>query len=337
MRISVIIPFKDDHYLLKPVLDAIGDEVDEIIIVDDGSQQKLELAQQDKLGIIRNDTTKGVGYSFDQGVLAAHGDVLLLMGADVLLKDRKWLKQAVLLSKQYPKSIICATCVGIREPTHDWVGRTRRYGADLLFKVTKADLSATSPYQEHEEYFDILQSKWRWGKEQDTPYEVPCVLGAAYIISKAWYMYIGGWGYIKPLDGLTREEKKFCGFKSWGGLEPMISLKSWFAGGSCMVAPQWETAHMFGRGEHATRVRGKRWDDYYFNKLFIAYTLFPEDQAKILDEHLLKWSTQNKARLMIKRNWNAIMLEKQFNDYIKENDIYLFKERFNYAVDWLKK
>jgi len=31
------------------------------------------------------------------------------------------------------------------------------------------------------------------------------------------------------------------------------------------------------------------------------------------------------------------MLEKQFNDYIKENDIYLFKERFNYAVDWLKK
>ena len=149
-------------------------------------------------------------------------------------------------------------------------------------------------------------------------------------------MKIGGWGYIKPKEGLTREETKFVGHRIWGGLEPMLSLKTWFAGGECRVDPTWRTGHLFGRDSHVQKSRGSRLDMYYFNKLFMAYTLFEPEQAKILDNHLLKERNPNLARTYLKRNSKAIKLEKKWNDKIRVQGIEVFEDIFGYDLDMFK-
>jgi hypothetical protein len=57
----------------------------------------------------------------------------------------------------------------------------------------------------------------------------------------------------------------------------MISLKSWLFGGSCRVAPQIETGHIFGRGGHYIRQ-----EDILFNKMFCATTLIEDYQRFIV-------------------------------------------------------
>jgi len=117
----------------------------------------------------------------------------------------------------------------------------------------------------------------------------------------------------------------------------MISLKTWFAGGVCMVDPRWETGHVFSRQEHVKQSRGSRYDMMYFNKLFMAHSLFEEREAEILDGWLLKDGlNEGEARKIIRHNEASWRLEKQWNDKIKVNDYTLFEDKFGYDLGFLK-
>jgi glycosyltransferase involved in cell wall biosynthesis len=332
--ISVIIPFKDDNYLLNDVLSSVGGGV-EVIIVDDASHDPPDpsiVKRHPNVRVLTNAVNMGVGYSFDRGVLEATGDVLLLMGSDVLLRDRSWPEQALSLSRYYPKSIICSVCVGLSESTYRWEGKTRRHGADIIFRATASDLPPASPLRDIVDYSDILQCRWIKEKRDDKPYCVPSVLGAAYIVRRDWYLHIGGWGWLDEGLSFSREERKWMGHKKWGGLEPMISLKSWFAGGDCMVDPGWETGHIFGRGNHIKKTRARRMDMYWFNKLYSAHTLFSSEEASILDNHLPHGRNQNTARTIISRNNNIISHQRDYNNSIKQRDYSIFVDRFGYGL-----
>ena len=122
----------------------------------------------------------------------------------------------------------------------------------------------------------------------------------------------------------------------WGGLEPYISIKAWMAGLSCRVDPTWETAHVFGRGDHVLTNRAFREDLYYYNKLLIAHSLFTPEQAEVLSNHLKPTRNVNIAKTLIKRYWDAVMAEKQFNDANKIHGIEIFVDKFGYELDWIK-
>ena len=213
----------------------------------------------------------------------------------------------------------------------DWSERTRRYGANILFTMTLDDVPKNSDLRKREGWTDITQCRWIRHKRSEGSYEVPAILGTSYAVSKRFYEHIGGWGWMKKVDGLTKEESKWQGFRVWGNLEPMISFKSWFAGGSCRVDTDWETAHVFSRPTN----RAVRLDMMYWNRLFTLYTLFPQYQAKALDNHLLKGKNENEARKRIKQNWNAVMAEKQFNDANKVHGVEIFRDKFGYRLQWL--
>jgi glycosyltransferase involved in cell wall biosynthesis len=292
-----------------------GNDDIEIVIVDDGSYEKLELSQlppSRAIKIYRIDSSKGVGHAFDMGVKRAHSDNILLMGSDIIVNE-EWKEKAIYNAEQYPMSFTCTTCVNLSEQDLSWEGKKKSYGATL---------SVTTPDG------DILQCSWLREKQKDTSYEIPALLGTCYAVKKRWYMHIGGWGHLKKNWGLNKEEGKWVGHRIWGGLEPMISLKSWFAGGSCRIDPSWETGHIFGRAAHVAKSRGSRWDMYYFNKLFIAHTLFTPEEAKHLDKQLLDNRNTNLARRTITRNKRAIELEKMYNDSIKREDHTLLEDRF---------
>jgi glycosyltransferase involved in cell wall biosynthesis len=83
-KISLIIPTLEEAENLKLVLPAIPDIVDELIIVDGGSNDStvdvVRQLQPDANIII--DTTPGKGYALRRGFEAAIGDILVMMDAD---------------------------------------------------------------------------------------------------------------------------------------------------------------------------------------------------------------------------------------------------------------
>jgi glycosyltransferase involved in cell wall biosynthesis len=342
MRVSVIIPFFNDHYIIGETVRRVTVGIDpkeiEVIVVDDGSMfaPPSSLKEYPNVKVITNGVNRGVGHAFDTGAKSAVGDVLVLMGSDIYLEERKWLTDALNTAKSNENGLTASCCVGVQVGDNAEVAKygNKRYGADLLFTVTKDDLPAQSPLRELPVYADILQAKWLREVNTTEQHEVPCVLGACYVTTKDWYMHIGGWGWVKDHDRLSKEESKWTGHRRWGGLEPMISLKTWFAGGSCQVNPLWETGHVFGRGDHVGEVRGRQEDKYIFNKLLMAYSLFEGDMTKKLVNHLpLGKRNAQLAQKIIRKNWKAIMLEKKFNDKVKIFDESLFMDKFGYGID----
>lgn len=341
--VSVIIPFYNDEYLINEVVRRAVTGIDpkevEVIVVDDGSFTPLKLAvNYPNVRVVRNQTNMGVGYAFDKGVLKARGDVLLLMGSDVLMQGRSWLKTALNTAKDNPNGITCSVCRGVYLDGDNKVVKRgmSRYGADLLFRVDKDDLPQDSLKRQSAVFADILQAKWTDGREVDSSYDIPCILGAAYVTTREWYTKIGGWGWIKNIDSLSREESKYAGFRRWGGLEPMISLKTWLSGGKCQINPGWTTYHVFDRKEHVTKTRGTQEDKYYFNKLFIAHTLFEKRQTDMLDGHLLDKKNENTARHIIRKNKKSISLEREWMSKIQIHDYTFFEDKFGYDLSWLK-
>lgn len=341
-EVSVVIPNKDDACLLPEVVARLFIDTDptrfEVIIVDDGSFEPVKeslFKDYPNVRVIYVKVNKGVGHSFDLGVKNARADSLLLLGSDVLIKKGDWIDHVKRNALRYQKAFTCATCVGVNPGNmhEDWGDKTRRYGADILFKMTFDDLPADSRLRRQAHYADIMQCKWIRVKRDEESYEIPGILGTCYAVYKRWYLHIGGWGWLKAPRGLTKEEKKWYGHRIWGSLEPIMSMKSWFAGGSCRVDPKWETAHVFSREVR----RGVRLDMMYFNRLFNAYTLFPLEQAKKLDGHLLRGKNENEARNFIRKNRRAILAEKEYNDAIKVHGAEIFEDKFGYDMEWLLK
>jgi len=122
------------------------------------------------------------------------------------------------------------------------------------------------------------------------------VLGAFYGIKKEWYRYIGG----------------FELHRSWGGLEPYISLKSWFFGGECRTAPLVEVAHLFkASGTHSTALH-----HIQYNKMLIARLLFNDHHYDRMVKYLGSDPNITGGKKMLKENWKAI--ESKRKEYAKK-------------------
>ena len=134
--ISVIIPYHHSIKLLCEVINNLCEGLDpnlfEIIIVNDGSVSSngrfapLKI-NRPNIKVINTTIQYGVGYSFDRGVEKASGDSIVLMGADVFVRQRSWLQDVVYATKAYPDTIGCAVGSGD-------MGRDRLVlGTELLY------------------------------------------------------------------------------------------------------------------------------------------------------------------------------------------------------------
>ncbi len=222
--LSVIIPFKDDSYIIDETIRRLNKDVNttffEIIIIDDGSTEgvpKRIVEDNTNVKVISNGVNRGVGYSFDRGVSQSRGEILLLIGADIRVEEETWLTNVLSTAINNPDSITASVCKGLEEDAHMLRDdRTLRYGADLLFTVPKGKLPKGIKA-------DILQGHWTSGKRAEGTYEIPCLMGAAYVITREQYSKIGGWSLLPHLEGrikesYSREETKFRNHRFWGGV-----------------------------------------------------------------------------------------------------------------------
>ncbi|MBE3086029.1 MAG: glycosyltransferase [Bacteroidetes bacterium] len=266
MELSIIIPYHNEGVeFISATLVSIRETIDiedyEIIIVDDGSTEKIELSFP-RTKIVSHVTNKGVGAAFDTGVRSAKSNNLFLMGSDIRFQKNKWASQMLEEIKQHPKAFTCTSCVNINSENMD-IEERKKVGVPtgatiLMFHDKKSNPRATDTFR------GIIEAKWLPfipNRDIDS-YEIPCILGAAYGVSKEWYNYVDGWE----------------GHRLWGTLEPYISLKSWFFGGSCRCASRIHTAHIFKK----TGTHGTPQDILMYNKMFTATVLF-EDYNKLIN------------------------------------------------------
>jgi glycosyltransferase involved in cell wall biosynthesis len=318
MKVSVIIPVKnEDPELLIRVLHNLTkgyykDEL-EVLLINDGSmnpdgsfmpiREILPRVIANRVEVIDNKKQFGVGYCMDRGVERATGDVIVLAGADTF-PQRSWL--------QYVKNTVsddilaCGVSVGLQPGNYDinQEGLYYRYGAKMLYTMTVEDLPKLSPLRKDPNYRDILEAKWQ-PKQSDEPYEISCVYGAFYWMTKKTYDRIHVWD--------TEEGKQFRGHMRWGCLEPHLSLKAKVYGVKCMMYPDFKVGHCFGRINDIYTVRSVRDDLKFWNKLFVAHTLLDDE----LRDEVLAWPHHSlnlsQAKAYIKRNFEYVQSIRERN------------------------
>jgi glycosyltransferase involved in cell wall biosynthesis len=258
----------------------------EIIIVDDGSDKPLTL---DGEKIVRHDHNKGVGAAFDTGVKEAMFDNLFLMGCDIRFDKNQWASQMIKEIEANPTAFTCTSCVALRADRMDIRERRNHNvvtGATiLLFHDHQSNVSKNGSFKE------IIEAQWlkRLKDRNVDSFEIPCILGAFYGVSKTWYEWVDG----------------FALHRYWGTLEPYISLKSWMFGGSCRVAPRIETGHIFkSSGTHGTTQHA-----LIYNKLLVANLLFKN--SAMLVNFIGKRHTVELAENLYKENRVAIEAKKR--------------------------
>ncbi len=256
-ELSIVIPCHGEpQEFLETTIKSVKQTVDvsyEIICVDDFSSTPIQI---EGVKMLRHDKHKGVGQAFDTGVAEAKSDNLFLMGSDIRFLPNNWASKSIAEADKYPKAMTCTTCIGINKDDMDIEkrrNRSRRNGASILvFHDHKAHPKKAANFR------NILECQWLplYRGESKESFEVPSVLGAAYVMKREWYNYLDGW----------------WGHRSWGTLEPMISLKSWLFGGSCRTAPDIETGHIFkSDGSHQTQLH-----HLTYNKILVATLLFDD-------------------------------------------------------------
>jgi glycosyltransferase involved in cell wall biosynthesis len=308
MNLSIIIPYHEEGVeFISTTINSIQETIDienyEIIVVDDFSLEPLQ--KIDNVIILRHNENLGVGAAFDTGVKKAKSKNLFLMGSDIRFDKNEWASKIIKEIEYYPSAFTCTSCVALNAEKMDIKERRNVNVVDgatiLMFHDKKSN-----PKQP-ETFRGIIEAKWLPHiKNRDIDsYEIPCILGAAYGVKKSWYEYVDGWAL----------------HKKWGTLEPYISFKSWFFGGSCRVAPRIETGHIFK--QHGTHNTSQ--DKLLYNKMMVA-TLFFEDYQRLID-FLGTNTTVERSRKMYQNDLDIIM---------KKREEYKNKITYNY-LDYFQK
>ncbi|RLF91581.1 glycosyltransferase family 2 protein [Thermococci archaeon] len=82
-KITVVIPAYNEGKRIGSVLSKIPDFVDEVIVVDDGSEDNTsEIARSFGVNVIRLERNSGKGAALREGIKRTSGDIIVLMDAD---------------------------------------------------------------------------------------------------------------------------------------------------------------------------------------------------------------------------------------------------------------
>lgn len=319
MDLSIIIAYHDEgESFIHGTVESIRSTIDveyEIIIVDDCSEIPLKL---DNAIVLRHDTNLGVGTCFDTGIKIAKSEAIFLMGCDVRFIANKWAYLMTEEIRAHPTSLICTSVVHL-----DW-------GSDIMtFELSRQNFvyngaTVLVAYGDKEGNRDILHASWlprfsrmvpltldamravldKYGVDpgEKGSYQVPCILGAAYGVSKSWYNHIDG----------------FWGHRKWGTLEPYISIKSYMMGGDCLTAPHIETAHMFKTGGI------KDMSCLAYNSMLICWLLLEKQDKKRLIDWLnhpgkregMRMIEESIEMIYPKRTEYKRKIKMSFNDYV---------------------
>jgi len=295
--LTVVISSINECEQIRETVKSIQETSDaQIIVIDDCSYPKVPKMQGVRL--LRNNLRKGRPANMDRGVELARTPFIFLANARMRFK-KGWDKVVEQLKKE-PETIFCTTSVCLDYKNLDMNTDKKRYGAEIHYC-----------YRDILKGNQILEPRWLPPKEEDI-YEVPCVLGANYFITKKWYKHLKG----------------FEGLQTWGGMDVFLSLKSWMAGGACKIIKSIEIGNIYRDEIFPDKYKYTFIvDDKYWNQVFTAFTLLQWGEAT---ELLRKLHSKPHYTMLVNRIMEFMPIIQQYRQYF--NNI---KKRN--AIDYIRR
>lgn len=269
-KLTVIIPFRNEKEEVERTLTGFfrscpGNTT--IILINDASDDGYDyscLTKQENIRYIKNSHSLGVAQCRDLGVALASTPYLLFLDAhmrfygDIVTPLLRFLES-------HPRTLACLQTKiweGLDIP-RERDGKSNTKGCRILF--------------EPQRFWEVEWQTLRENEKQQREIEIPCVMGAAYGISKEYYCYLHG----------------FKGLSGWGYDEQLLSTKVWLEGGRCVLLKDTEIGHVY-RLNFPYPVSSDNW---VRNKLVLTAYFMPER----LPELLSHWKPSGKVSEVITR------------------------------------
>lgn len=301
MKISVVFPSVNDQQeaieTAKSARETAPDA--EIVCVDDCSASTVTFPPELGVRVHRTTYRIGSGASRHVGAQIATGDYMLITDSHCRFEPG-WVAAVEQAVEKHPGSVFCGICHGFTAKIPPFSRPSGvYYGAHLQF--VGHDPNNPSRVQ-------VLEGVWSGLRPDDC--EISCPMGACIIVPQKTFLHLGGMQH----------------FRVWGCEEVMLSLKFWLSGGEVRLLHGLKTWHRFRDGEKLP-FRLEPWNITY-NKLFIIYTMFPDDMAEHMISRMPKGFDLNKATETIRRDWGLVEAEKARNKTLFTRDVHWLLNKF---------
>ena len=308
--LTCIITFKNENDEVEKTVQNIRGTTKgvHIILVKDGNDDKYDysiVSRLYKCEYLVNDQSKGVAQARTMGVEYTHTSTFIIMDAHMRLYEIGWEDKVIQLAKEHPNDILCSKTLVIKKDkdniytNENGKNKNNIVGANVLFD------------DKH-----TFEAKWSgvFKKESDELIEVPCILGAFYVMNKKH------WNRIHGLQGLMQ----------WGQDEPLLSVKTYLFGGKSYIINNIFVGHMYR--DAAPYKKDNVQIDY--NKIFMNHLLCDNElEMKSFDNRVKENIGKNmfdKAYLLYIKNKDKVNAERQ---YILDNSVHTIKDFYKYNIE----
>jgi glycosyltransferase involved in cell wall biosynthesis len=225
-KLTVIIPFLNENNEVENTIRSIKTHSNnnvEIILINDASTDLFDyktVAKKYGAIYIENKERMGVAASRDLGVKLCQTPYFLLLDAHMRFYDNLWIQRIIEELETDQRTLLCCQTKILKVENN-------------IVVENKEALPSYGAYFELNNEQGLIEPCWVMQEPAGTSHlktiPIPCVLGAGYACSKAY------WQYLKGLEGL----------KYYGTDELYISLKVWMEGGSCKLLKDIVIGHIY--------------------------------------------------------------------------------------------
>ena len=329
MKLTIIANDLNDHDEMRKTLLSIlqtapGKEI-EVIVVDDCSQIPLTVeeegweqlaAENQTLIILRPDHRLGCGGSRHYAAEKATGDFLLFIDCHMRF-TKGWYEAAEARIVDRPSTVHCACCVGLSEAQMDPENTNGGFYTGATINVLGPDRNSRRVPQE----IQVFEGVWKdhtdpAGHTENPPQkrplkdvEIPCVMGACYFVPREFFFKVGG----------------LTGLQEWGSDEPLLSIKTWLAGGEVRLLDTVRLGHKFKDRQPYSVDFAK----VLYNKIRMLMTCLSEKESVYLTAVIGATSTHTpRALAEIARDRDIIKAERDYLRGIFVHDLKWFCDKF---------
>lgn len=317
-QITIVIPFlnEGDEPLRTTVNlnEAANPDLFDIVLVhDSGDPLPFTVPLEYKnVKVHINGKRCGVAGSRMNGVALAETPYIILTDAHMRFDKNDWLDVTIEALNSNPKTLFAGLTRGVKDEKVDHKSGGG-FGCRLLMKNEQVSGVNAS--------FDNILLSPKWIREvPGVRYEIPCVMGAYYAMSKDWFNYIG-------------QER---GLYMWGGDEACLSLKTWLMGGKVIQMKDVVIGHKYRDQVSPLPYTLYNWYKLY-NNMYMIYTLFPDELVHKAIDHIKELpypGDVDAAYKHAKANGESIIQDRiEFQSKLV-HDIDWFCDKFKLAKFW---
>ena len=214
-----------------------------------------------------------------------------------------WVEAAMERLPGAPKTIHCATCLGLDQLQQMDITKPR--GA-----YSGARLNILGPDPNNQAQTQVFEGVWEKDRPNEDGYDLGCIMGACYFMPREWFFHIGGLKYLRM----------------WGCDEPYLSMKSWLAGGDCRMMKTVQIGHKVRTGEEQP-FKTDMWN-ILWNKMFCLRTLFNPTESEFLVKRIKHSVERKRACEQLEADSRIVEVERLYNQSIFTRDLSWYCEKF---------